>query len=136
MLNRPAPLQRLSAAFESASIVALTGVRGCGKTTLARQFAQDKDAAFFDLGSLSDLRILLVGALAARRLAAVFPGRLDRREPGMVRGVPARFSRARSSSTQPPHLAGSDATLSRLAGAIPCTGNQRLCAGARDRRHR
>jgi predicted AAA+ superfamily ATPase len=69
MLNRPYYLDRLKASIRRSPVTALLGPRQCGKTTLARQLAQDQTATFFDLESLPDQRRLqnpemVLGALS------------------------------------------------------------------------
>ena len=69
MLNRPYYLDRLKTSVRRSPVTALLGPRQCGKTTLARQLAQDQTATFFDLESLPDQRRLqnpemVLGALA------------------------------------------------------------------------
>jgi len=58
MINRPFYLSALSSATRRSPITALLGPRQCGKTTLARLFATDKQAAYFDLESIPDRRRL------------------------------------------------------------------------------
>lgn len=58
MLNRPYYLARLKEATKRSPITALLGPRQCGKTTLARYFAQEQKATFFDLQSFPDQRRL------------------------------------------------------------------------------
>lgn len=58
MLNRPFYLEQLANAVRRSPITALLGPRQCGKTTLARLFAQNQPATFFDLESQVDLRRL------------------------------------------------------------------------------
>lgn len=58
MLDRPYYNHQLKIAVQRSSITALLGPRQCGKTTLARQLAQDEGATFFDLESLPDQRRL------------------------------------------------------------------------------
>lgn len=58
MLSRETHLQRLETAIRRAPVVALLGPRQCGKTTLARMFAQGREAQLFDLDSQPDLRRL------------------------------------------------------------------------------
>ena len=64
MLDRPAYLDRLTQAARRSPIVALLGPRQCGKTTLARRFAQGRPAVFFDLESAVDQRRLQNPGLA------------------------------------------------------------------------
>lgn len=58
MLLRKDYLNRLETATYRSPVTALLGPRQCGKTTLARQFIEDKMATFFDLESLPDQRRL------------------------------------------------------------------------------
>lgn len=51
-------MQRLSVATARSPITALLGPRQCGKTTLARQFSQQRAAHYFDLESPADLQRL------------------------------------------------------------------------------
>ena len=54
MIDRPSYLEKLSTAVRRSPITALLGPRQCGKTTLARIFAQGQKSTFFDLESVSD----------------------------------------------------------------------------------
>lgn len=58
MLQRPYYLNSLKTAINRSPVTALLGPRQCGKTTLARQVAEDQKATFFDLESLPDQRRL------------------------------------------------------------------------------
>ena len=58
MINRPKYLEKLSTGIRRSPITALLGPRQCGKTTLARFFATDKNAVYFDLESQPDLNRL------------------------------------------------------------------------------
>ena len=58
MINRPKYLEKLSTGIRRSPITALLGPRQCGKTTLARFFASDKNAVYFDLESQPDLNRL------------------------------------------------------------------------------
>ena len=59
LIERPVPLQRIQEAFVVHPVVALTGPRQCGKTTLARLIAQDSTSStYFDLESEVDRRRL------------------------------------------------------------------------------
>jgi len=69
MIARVDYLAQLETAVNRSPITSLLGPRQAGKTTLARQFAQTRPAAFFDLESLPDQRRLqnpelVLGALA------------------------------------------------------------------------
>lgn len=58
MLDRPYYLNQLRESIRRSPVTALLGPRQCGKTTLARQLAQEQNATFFDLESLPDQRRL------------------------------------------------------------------------------
>jgi uncharacterized protein len=58
MINRRRYLESLEKATQRSPITALLGPRQTGKTTLARQFAENKPATFFDLESIPDQRRL------------------------------------------------------------------------------
>lgn len=58
MLSRPYYFTQLSEATRRSPITALLGPRQCGKTTLARTFAEERQATFFDLESFPDQRRL------------------------------------------------------------------------------
>ena len=59
LIERPAPLQRIQEAFVVHPVVALTGPRQCGKTTLARVIAQGSaSSTYFDLEAEVDRRRL------------------------------------------------------------------------------
>lgn len=96
MLGRPAFLDQLAKAVHRSPITALLGPRQCGKTTLARQFAQGRPATFFDLDSVADHRrlqnpelalggltgLVVLDEIQARpELFAVLRGLADRPDP-------------------------------------------------------
>jgi len=58
MIERFLYQQKLATAVQRSPITALLGPRQCGKTTLARTFAIEKHATFFDLESQPDIRRL------------------------------------------------------------------------------
>lgn len=69
MIHRSEYLNRLKTAVSRSPVTALLGPRQCGKTTLARQFAELQESIFFDLESLPDRRRLqnpewVLGSLA------------------------------------------------------------------------
>jgi hypothetical protein len=66
MIARTAFLERLANAVRRSPVTALLGPRQCGKTTLARIFARQRKATFFDLESQPDLRRLQNPELALR----------------------------------------------------------------------
>ncbi len=54
MIQRTQSFNRLANAITRAPVTALLGPRQCGKTTLARQFSENRKAFFFDLESVPD----------------------------------------------------------------------------------
>ncbi len=58
VIQRPSFLKQLSEAVRRSPVTALLGPRQCGKTTLARMFAEDRATAYFDLESEPDVRRL------------------------------------------------------------------------------
>ena len=68
MIRRNEYLNRLAVATARAPVTALLGPRQCGKTTLARQFAAERQATIFDLEDAADAQQmanpdLVLGAL-------------------------------------------------------------------------
>lgn len=55
MITRTDALKRLAVATRRSPVTALLGPRQCGKTTLAREFADDRPGAYFDLESEPDV---------------------------------------------------------------------------------
>lgn len=58
MLQRSYYLNQLQVALDRSPITALLGPHQCGKTTLARQFADNQQATCFDMESMVDQRRL------------------------------------------------------------------------------
>jgi hypothetical protein len=58
MIVRPSFLKQLARAVKRSPITSLIGPRQCGKTTLARLFAEGKNSTLFDLESQPDVRRL------------------------------------------------------------------------------
>src|SRR6266568_2314697 len=69
MIDRPHYLDAVSTAIQRSPVTALLGPRQCGKTTLARMIAGQREAHYFDLESPSDRQRLqspelLLGSLS------------------------------------------------------------------------
>ena len=68
MIDRPGYFRQMSTALARSPVTALLGPRQCGKTTLARQFAELHSATYLDLESEPDVRRLTNPELALREL--------------------------------------------------------------------
>ncbi len=71
MLPRPIYLSETVQALQDNPVVALLGPRQCGKTTLARMFAADRECEFFDLEDPVDKRRLDAPKLALQGLEGI-----------------------------------------------------------------
>lgn len=96
MLHRPAFLDHLRTAAKRSPITALLGPRQCGKTTLARFFAEGQAATFFDMESVADQRRLQNPELALGELSGLVI--LDE-----VQVVPELFPVLRGLADRPGH---------------------------------
>lgn len=83
MITRPQPLAALRRAEKAAPVTALLGPRQCGKTTLARQFAGARAAAWLDLENPADLARLAEPMLALERLRGLVVIDEVQRRPGI-----------------------------------------------------
>jgi hypothetical protein len=99
-VDRPRPLSALRRAEKATPVTALLGPRQCGKTTLARQFAGERAAAWFDLENPTDLTRLAEPMLALERLRGLVVIDEVQRRPGIFpvlrvladrKPLPARF---------------------------------------------
>jgi len=68
MLDRPRYEGRIRETFRTHPVCALVGPRQCGKTTLARQLAEEEPTTFFDLEDPVDLRRLETPKIALEGL--------------------------------------------------------------------
>ena len=66
MLERSDVASKVARAVRRSKVTAILGPRQCGKTTVARAFAHDRKASFFDLESQPDQRRLLNPEFALR----------------------------------------------------------------------
>jgi uncharacterized protein len=58
MIPRPDALNQIAGVFRVHPITALSGPRQCGKTTLARMYAEQEPATYLDLENPVDIRRL------------------------------------------------------------------------------
>ena len=97
MLHRPAFLDHLRSAAKRSPITALLGPRQCGKTTLARLFAEGQAFTFFDMESVADQRRLQNPELALGELSGLVI--LDE-----IQVVPELFPVLRGLADRPGHF--------------------------------
>ena len=72
LIDRPEAIARIQAAYRVHPAVALLGPRQCGKTTLARMFADNTtEVSFFDLEKAVDRRRLQTPEQTLSRLAGL-----------------------------------------------------------------
>lgn len=83
LISRPGYLRQLEQAFKISPVVGLLGPRQCGKTTLARMYAGDREHTFFDLEHTSDRARLVAPLLTLGNLHGLVVIDEIRRMPGL-----------------------------------------------------
>ena len=100
MIDRPEALAHLKTALADSPVAALLGPRQCGKSTLARLLADEREAHWFDLETAEDAAALAQPALALKPLRGLVVLDEIQRQPALFtalrpladrRGTPARF---------------------------------------------
>lgn len=100
MIGRPDALQRLKTALGESPVAALLGPRQCGKSTLARLLADEREAHWFDLEAAEDAAALAQPELALKPLRGLVVIDEIQRQTSLFatlrpladrRGTPARF---------------------------------------------
>ena len=71
MIERPQRMEAVAGALDHYPVAAILGPRQCGKTTLARAFAQDRECVFFDLENPVDAARLATPMLALEDLTGL-----------------------------------------------------------------
>ena len=130
VIDRPTALARIREAFSVHPVVALTGPRQCGKTTLARAFAAGEARSHsFDLESAVDRRRLEMPEQALAGLSGLVVIDEIQREPALFEtlrvladraGNPARFLVLGSAS--PSLVRGSSESLAGRIGLVDLSG--------------
>lgn len=109
MIQRPRALERIDRVFRVHPVAALLGPRQCGKTTLARIFAEREPCVYFDLENPVDLRRLSSPMRALEELSGLVIIDEIQRRPELFEllrvladrtGNPARFLLLGSASLQ------------------------------------
>ena len=141
LLERSELLARIVDRFRTNPVVLLLGPRQCGKTTLAREFAADRKAEYFDLEAPADQARLAQPMMALEPLSgsvaideALVPSRLfpvlrvlaDRQPP------PARFLLLGSAS--PDLVRGVSESLAGRVAHVPMGGFDLAEVGAKNLR--
>jgi predicted AAA+ superfamily ATPase len=130
MIQRPRPLARIERVFNTHPVAALLGPRQCGKTTLARIFAEGEPrTAYFDLENPVDLRRLSSPMRALGELSGLVIIDEIQRRPELLELLrvladrpenPARFLLLGSASPQ--LVKGASESLAGRVGFIDLSG--------------
>ena len=139
LIDRPVARARIREAFSVHPVVALTGPRQCGKTTLAREIAADDpgESTFFDLESAVDRRRLQVPEQALSGLSGLVVIDEIQRQPELFEtlrvlvdrpGNRARFLVLGSAS--PSLVRGTSESLAGRVGLVDLSGFQLSETGA------
>ncbi len=129
MIARPEPLRRIAEVFRIHPVAALLGPRQCGKTTLARTFAERETTAFFDLEDPIDVQRLSAPMTALEALSGLVVIDEIQRRPELFAILrvlvdrpdnPARFLVLGSAS--PTLVRGASESLAGRVGFIDLSG--------------
>ena len=129
-VDRPGARARIREAFSVHPVVALTGPRQCGKTTLARAFAAaSPGSAFFDLESAVDRRRLQTPEQALAGLSGLVVIDEIQREPALFETLRVLADRADSparflvlGSASPSLVRGISESLAGRVGLVDLSG--------------
>ena len=130
VIARPAPITRVHESFGVHSVVALTGPRQCGKTTLARAIAADvPQSTYFDLEAAVDRRRLQAPEQALGRLLGLVVIDEVQRLPALFETVRVLVDRPDNGvrflllgSASPALVKGVSETLAGRAGLVDLSG--------------
>ncbi len=130
LIDRPAPYRRILDAFAVHPIVALTGPRQCGKTTLARRIAAEAPrSAYFDLESAVDRRRLGTPEQTLGRLDGLVVIDEVQRLPGLFETLRVLVDRADNAarflllgSASPALVRGVSESLAGRVGLVSLAG--------------
>jgi len=129
MIERTELLLRIESRFRSNPVVLLEGPRQCGKTTLARQFAAQHQAEYFDLESPADVNRLAQPMTALEPLTGWIVIDEAQLQPGLFpilrvladrQPLPARFLVL--GSTSPDLVRGVSESLAGRVALVPMGG--------------
>ena len=130
VIARPAPIVRVRESFGVHPVVALTGPRQCGKTTLARAIAADlPQSTYFDLEAAVDRRRLQAPEQALERLLGLVVIDEVQRLPALFETVRVLVDRPDNGarflllgSASPALVKGVSETLAGRAGLVDLSG--------------
>ena len=130
VIARPAPIASVHESFGVHSVVALTGPRQCGKTTLARAIAADvPQSTYFDLEAAVDRRRLQAPEQALGRLPGLVVIDEVQRLPALFETVRVLVDRPDNGarflllgSASPALVNGVSETLAGRAGLVDLSG--------------
>jgi len=140
MIPRPTRFQEIQQAFDTHPVVSLLGPRQCGKTTLARMYADGRQATFYDLEDPVDIQRLSAPKIALEPLTGLVIIDEIQRQPELLEilrvlvdrpGNPARFLVLGSAS---PHIIrGASESLAGRVGFVDLGGFSLEEAGSEQR---
>ncbi len=129
MIERPRFLERIRDSLEANPIVALLGPRQCGKTTLARLLADNKQGDYFDLENHVDLSRLEAPMLALEKTEGLVVIDEIQRKPELFETLRVLADRSDSRTrflllgSASPHLVkGVSESLAGRVGFVDLTG--------------
>lgn len=129
MIDRSDAQARLATALDENPVVALLGPRQCGKSTLARELADKRNAHWFDLESAADRAALQQAELTLKPLTGLVVIDEVQRLPDLFttlrpladrRGTPARFLLLGSAA--PELVKGVSESLAGRVGFVDLSG--------------
>lgn len=129
MIERPQRMEAVAGALNHYPVAAILGPRQCGKTTLARAFAQDRECVFFDLENPVDAARLATPMLALEDLTGLVVIDEIQRKPEMFSILRVLVDRPESNarflvlgSASPYLVKGASESLAGRIGFIDLSG--------------
>ncbi len=129
MIERPQRMEAVAGALDHYPVAAILGPRQCGKTTLARAFARDRECVFFDLENPVDAARLATPMLALEDLTGLVVIDEIQRKPEMLSILRVLVDRPESNarflvlgSASPYLVKGASESLAGRIGFIDLSG--------------
>jgi uncharacterized protein len=140
MIPRPRPLDQLAQALRFFPVAALLGPRQCGKTTLARRFAERERSTYFDLENPVHRRRLSAPLTVLEELSGLIIIDEIQRQPELFELIRVLVDRPDSASrflllgsASPDPVRGTSETLAGRVGLIDLGGFELAEVGAEQR---